>query len=962
MGLSLPVLALSIVFLLTVQADRGTRYLNPEQTVSVTFQNRELLIQGDGLIDRDYWTQAMRDYGLINQGEIAFDKDKVNRAVDKLKMTKEVQLPRNSNYLFMNFKQSIELDSKAQRHIEKAYGMFRNAGNASENKWVKADMETWDMSRVKDFSLMFSGAAMENVNIYNWDTSSAIYASEMFNRMSLRGEMVLFSYPGHDVQDEVLRKSLYDAFYYPGFSKALVEWTQNGKKHYMRTGNVSSVVDIREVSVVRITCGIPVEGSDVHIWANEKRVLIYGSGRMDARPFEDARRDPVIAPYMNTPDSCWNDKTKGMTLELYTEPNETITMENCRSPFRSFKGKVDITGNFSLGNRKEIKYFFAGCRDLHGLDRLDVSGIENMSYAFEGARVTEDCGIRKWDLSSVTKGYSMFKNATIEKGVEDLYFLNLTGASRFFYGAKMDGEAVSSWRLPNLTETLRIGENAKIDGSLNLLFWGTDWTKITTYDALFRGAEFSALVHPYYGVSATDNLDRAGDMARVVGGKGMYLSFDEAGEIQKVRVFDGSPIIPNGVKGGFMVMMVRDVDDGFLDFGSKRSYLRDGKLLTGWFTVDGKSYFQSNDTGMLLYGRNSIYQGQRECMFDLKTGEVLTGYFDVDGERLYYDGEQGLAKGWKELDGHKYYFVNGARVTGFQKIDGLWYHFGDFESPYLSELRGFRKIGAHYYHFDADYSLHTGWLTRGDNRYYMDGKGRRQYGFRFIGSKLYYFGEKREGMLRPLKGFQKIGEEYYYYNLDGSLYRGWLNVGGKKYRMDGKGRRMHGFRFVDGKLWYFGPKTDGAMRQLRGFRKIGNEYYHYDQDHSLHRGWLTRKDGTYYMDGKGRRVSGFRFVGKKLYYFGPKTDGKLRQLRGFRKIGKHYYHYDKDHSLHRGWLTRGDKRYYMNGKGIRAYGIWKVGDKRYYFGDEKTGYLRTYTGWKTIGGKKYYFNKDHSIK
>ena len=60
--------------------------------------------------------------------------------------------------------------------------------------------------------------------------------------------------------------------------------------------------------------------------------------------------------------------------------------------------------------------------------------------------------------------------------------------------------------------------------------------------------------------------------------------------------------------------------------------------------------------------------------------------------------------------------VSGAKVEGWQEIDGKRYYFG-----WNGALKGHRKIDGKMYYFDPDtYELKIGWIEALGNKYYAD--------------------------------------------------------------------------------------------------------------------------------------------------------------------------------------------------------------------------------------------------
>ena len=115
--------------------------------------------------------------------------------------------------------------------------------------------------------------------------------------------------------------------------------------------------------------------------------------------------------------------------------------------------------------------------------------------------------------------------------------------------------------------------------------------------------------------------------------------------------------------------------------GYTRCY-RGGSYLTGWNTIDGKTYFFSTNEshpGMMLTGRSTIviYTGQK-ITYDFAEDGHLLDYVWVKedgGMRCYW--AQIPQTGWTEIDGKTYYFdpASALMQTGEQEIDGVLYCF-----------------------------------------------------------------------------------------------------------------------------------------------------------------------------------------------------------------------------------------------------------------------------------------------
>ena len=125
--------------------------------------------------------------------------------------------------------------------------------------------------------------------------------------------------------------------------------------------------------------------------------------------------------------------------------------------------------------------------------------------------------------------------------------------------------------------------------------------------------------------------------------------------------------------------------------------------------------------------------------------EAASGKWKKDSKGYYYVYSNGLhsKKGWKTINGKKYYFnAKGYRVTGWKKISGKKYH------------------------FNTKGVMQTGWCKLSGKKYYFGKNGAMVTGWKKIGKKKYYFSAK--GVLNT-KTTLKIKGVVYKFRKDGSL-------------------------------------------------------------------------------------------------------------------------------------------------------------------------------------------------
>ncbi|SQB86135.1 surface protein PspC [Clostridium paraputrificum] len=402
-----------------------------------------------------------------------------------------------------------------------------------------------------------------------------------------------------------------------------------------------------------------------------------------------------------------------------------------------------------------------------------------------------------------------------------------------------------------------------------------------------------------------------------------------------------------------------ELHKGWLILPAGKYYLgSDGVMKKGWYEESGKKYY-FNEYGAAVVGQTIEIDG-KEYKFD-KDGvlikSIITGWYHDDNYNWYYYNEDGeLHKGWLILPEGKYYLgSDGVMKKGWYEESGKKYYFNEYGAAVVGQTI---EIDGKEYKFDKDgvliKSIITGWYH--DDNY-----------------NWYYYNE--DGELH--KGWLILPEGKYYLGSDGVMKKGWYEESGKKYYFNEYGAAVVGQTIeIDGKEYKF--DKDGVLIKsiITGWYHDDNyNWYYYNEDGELHKGWLILPEGKYYLGSDGVMKKGWYEESGKKYYFneyGAAVVGQTIEIDGeqytFDKNGvlqirvgwfqdrDKWYYYDENGKLHKGWLTLLEDKFYFDENGeMQTY--WKqIQGKWYYFGADG----KQVKGWLKSNDIRYYFKEDGS--
>ena len=362
--------------------------------------------------------------------------------------------------------------------------------------------------------------------------------------------------------------------------------------------------------------------------------------------------------------------------------------------------------------------------------------------------------------------------------------------------------------------------------------------------------------------------------------KGLYKTTSQDGSYEATFVFDTTT-------GEFL-----STQSGLFDVGSDTYWTKDGKLVeyAGLIRVvkdDGEiNYYYFGEDGKAV--KNGDHKVKKNNGLPLPCYQYL---FDANGviehdedtRKNGIDNETGSDK--------DFYFIDGVKVgEGLICIDGKYYYARTSSGEIIKDRRYWISKT------NDIYQIPTG-------IYYFDTNGVMQIdGFVTVGDGTYYYAN-----CELVRGFTKIGEDYYFFNAgSGKMYKDanmWV------------GKNTYG---VEPGMHYFG--ADGKMvipDMVNGEKKIVTEdgKLYFTIDGVKMTGGLYELDGAYYY----AQNNGALAVNKSAY-----VDTKLLSGNG-------WYGFGADAKLIKTGFVEGDGKTFYYADGVRAKGLTKIGEDYYFF-------------------------------
>ncbi len=183
-----------------------------------------------------------------------------------------------------------------------------------------------------------------------------------------------------------------------------------------------------------------------------------------------------------------------------------------------------------------------------------------------------------------------------------------------------------------------------------------------------------------------------------------------------------------------------------------------------------------------------------------------------------------------------------------------------------------------------------------------------------------------------LTGWQNIDDQWYYYNMDGTIRTGWLKSGNKWYYLNADGVMQTGWVQTDGKQYYM--DSNGAMQT--GWKKIDGKWYYFVGNGAMAKDWNKIDDKWYYFESDGIMATGWKKINDKEYFF--KNSGVMAASE---------------------WCNG----YWLNSDGTWTYpykASWKQDSKGWWYGDKSGWYAKNTV--IQIDSKSYTFDEKGYIK
>jgi glucan-binding YG repeat protein len=384
-------------------------------------------------------------------------------------------------------------------------------------------------------------------------------------------------------------------------------------------------------------------------------------------------------------------------------------------------------------------------------------------------------------------------------------------------------------------------------------------------------------------------------------------------------------------------------------------------------TEDGKAWEAVDKDGKVIrngwLSETDPENAKNQTWYYASKGELVTGWQKIDGDWYYFGEPSTTDKPAENANGVRWIDDGKEPETSQQWLDqkDLWYFNKDGslysgDSGWVSQLEtwGDRTYRVWYF-VNSDGSLYKGWVEDDGNLYAVDPAMETgiQTGYTYPGFEVDEW----------TQGTTWAEVPHHFINKDGTtVTNGWASVnwtnpeteesGRDWYYADSNGELVTGWNEIDGKWYFFGsPNPDEPgynwMQQDSAFWIDGVRYY-VDKSGARAEGWVSYKtEGT---DDEGNVVTGRGWA-----YFEPDTGAQA--WNGWKKIDGKWYIFSQGEMAHDTPVMYDGKEYYLGTDGAMVTGwVQDAQGEWYNYGDD--GALKTDTWIEDDNGSWYYVDNN----
>lgn len=219
---------------------------------------------------------------------------------------------------------------------------------------------------------------------------------------------------------------------------------------------------------------------------------------------------------------------------------------------------------------------------------------------------------------------------------------------------------------------------------------------------------------------------------------------------------------------------------GWVKAGSDWYFFRNGKVLTGRYTIGGKIYSLKQSL-LISGGFTDLEEGRSYYSRSDGAAQNYTGWKELGGKWFWF-GKDGKAvlDNWINDKGKLYYGTENGILKGYQVVNGRLYHFDN--SGLMTEIcnysNGWKRLGGNDYYFRGGVALAGQIVTDKGKNYLLDQSGKLAKNKEVNG---YY--ANASGIV-ICNAWKKVDGVYRYYGADGKRLQGIRKIGGKIYYLD----------------------------------------------------------------------------------------------------------------------------------------------------------------------------------